>query len=351
MSGEKTEAPTAKKIKDARQKGQILKSKEIVSSCIIVILLSLLLSLSSFFVEHFLSLFAYLQDSSLLDFSTAKAKIVPHIWHIALNILLPIIIITILIIILSHLAQFGFLLSLSSLKPDIKHINPIAGAKKIFLLKNLLEFFKSLLKVIFIGFIVWFVIKGNINFFFHLPKCGLKCIPIFIGQLLTQLTIICVLGLIIISLLDYCLEYHFYIKQLKMSKEEIKKEYKEMDGNPEIKGRRKQLHKELLVNNIRKQVKQSSVIITNPTHIAIGIRYIKHETPLPIITLKQTDALAQLVKKIAIQENIPIIQRIPLARSLYAEGIIDQYIPENTIETMAEVLHWLIQISQANDYR
>jgi type III secretion protein U len=159
------------------------------------------------------------------------------------------------------------------------------------------------------------------------------------------------LGFIIISLLDYCLEYHFYIKQLKMSKEEIKKEYKEMDGNPEIKGRRKQLHKELLVNNIRKQVKQSSVIITNPTHIAIGIRYIKHQTPLPIITLKQTDALAQLVKKIAIQENIPIIQRIPLARSLYAEGIIDQYIPENTIETMAEVLHWLIQISQANDYR
>jgi type III secretion protein U len=165
MSGEKTEAPTAKKIKDARQKGQILKSKEIVSSCIIVILLSLLLSLSSFFIEHFLSLFAYLQDSSLLDFSTAKAKIVPHIWHIALNILLPIIIITILIIVLSHLAQFGFLLSPSSLKPDIKHINPIAGAKKIFSLKNLLEFFKSLLKVIFIGFIVWFVIKGNINFF------------------------------------------------------------------------------------------------------------------------------------------------------------------------------------------
>lgn len=111
-----------------------------------------------------------------------------------------------------------------------------------------------------------------------MPKCGLKCIPIFIGQLLTQLTIICILGLIIISILDYCLEYHFYIKQLKMSKEEIKKEYKEMDGNPEIKGRRKQLHKELLVNNIRKQVKQSSVIITNPTHIAIGIRYIKHET-------------------------------------------------------------------------
>lgn len=350
MSGEKTEAPTAKKIKDARQKGQILKSKEIVSSSIIMILLSLLLSLSTFFIEHFFLLFAYLQDSCLLDFHTGKAKILPHIWHIIINILLPIIIITIIIIVLSHIAQFGFLLSPSSLKPDIKHINPIAGAKKIFSLKNLLEFFKSLIKVIFIGFIIWFVIKGNINFFFHLPKCGLKCIPIFIGQLLTQLTVICVLGLIIISLLDYCLEHHFYIKQLKMSKEEIKKEHKEMDGNPEIKGRRKQLHKELLVNNIRKQVKQSSVIITNPTHIAIGIRYIRHETPLPIVTLKQTDALAQLVKKIAIQENIPIIQRIPLARSLYAEGIINQYIPENTIETMAEVLHWLIQIKQTGDH-
>ncbi|WP_409014030.1 EscU/YscU/HrcU family type III secretion system export apparatus switch protein [Arsenophonus sp.] len=119
-----------KKIKDARQKGQILKSKEIVSSSIIVILLSLLLSLSTFFIEHFLLLFAYLQDSSLLDFQTGKAKILPHIWHITINILLPIIIITIIIIVLSHVAQFGFLLSPSSLKPDIKHINPIAGAKK-----------------------------------------------------------------------------------------------------------------------------------------------------------------------------------------------------------------------------
>jgi type III secretion protein U len=241
----------------------------------------------------------------------------------------------------AHLAQYGFLLSGESIKPDLKHINPMEGAKKIFSIRSLVDFLKSIIKVALLSLLVWTTLAGNLDSLIRLPGCGMGCIAPVIGLLLEQLLLVCGVGFVLISALDYAFERYQHSKQLRMSKDEIKREYKEMEGSPEIKSKRRQFHQELQSSNLRDDVKRSSVIVANPTHIAIGIRYVKSETPLPVVTLKHTEALALQVRRIAEEENIPVLQRVPLARALYQDSHVDQYIPADLIQATAEVLRWL----------
>ncbi len=159
--------------------------------------------------------------------------------------------------------------------------------------------------------------------------------------MLRQLMLVCAVGFLAIAVADYAFERHQHYKQLRMSKDEVKREYKEMEGSPEIKSKRRQFHQELQSSNLRADVRRSSVIVANPTHVAIGIRYRRGETPLPLITLKHTDALALRVRRIAEEEGIPVLQRVPLARALLRDGNVDQYIPADLIQATAEVLRWL----------
>lgn len=159
--------------------------------------------------------------------------------------------------------------------------------------------------------------------------------------MLRQLMLVCAVGFLAIAVADYAFERHQHYKQLRMSKDEVKREYKEMEGSPEIKSKRRQFHQELQSSNLRADVRRSSVIVANPTHVAIGIRYRRGETPLPLVTLKHTDALALRVRRIAEEEGIPVLQRIPLARALLRDGNVDQYIPADLIQATAEVLRWL----------
>ena len=146
---------------------------------------------------------------------------------------------------------------------------------------------------------------------------------------------------IIISAFDYFLQYQQHRKGLMMSKDEIKREYKEMEGDPHIKSKRKQFHHELMMEDTRDRVRQSSVLVTNPTEIAIAIYYDAEKTPLPFVTAKGEGALARLMIGVAQEAGIPIMQNIPLARSLHEEAPVDQFIPSSMIEPVAEVLRWV----------
>ena len=244
-------------------------------------------------------------------------------------------------VVLSHVGQYGFLLSLDSVKPDLKKINPVEGAKKIFSIRSLVEFLKSTLKVALLSLLVWLTLQGNLASLLRIPACGLDCVAPVSGLMLRQLMLVCAVGFLAIAVADYAFERHQHYKQLRMSKDEVKREYKEMEGSPEIKSKRRQFHQELQSSNLRADVRRSSVIVANPTHVAIGIRYRRGETPLPLVTLKHTDALALRVRRIAEEEGIPVLQRVPLARALLRDGNVDQYIPADLIQATAEVLRWL----------
>jgi len=148
---------------------------------------------------------------------------------------------------------------------------------------------------------------------------------------------------LLIVVLDALSEYWLFMKDQMMDKDSVKREHKEMEGSPEIKKRRRQMHREMQDGSMREDVKRSSVIVTNPTHIAVGIRYQAGETPLPLVTLMYTDTLALRIRKLAEEEGVPVLERVPLARALYQDALVDQYIPRELIEPTAEVLRWLYQ--------
>ncbi|QDO86368.1 EscU/YscU/HrcU family type III secretion system export apparatus switch protein [Shewanella psychropiezotolerans] len=346
MSGEKTEQPTAKKIRDARNKGQVAKSKEIVSTAIILILFAFLVSMSGFYLEHITNIIMLPAVYGYQSFDNALTDITDALITELLYLIIPIALLSACIAVVSHLIQFGLLFSAEPIKPELKKINPVEGAKRIFSIKSLVEFFKSILKVSLLTLIIWLVIQGNIQDILRIPLCGVSCIPLIVGTLLKQLILTAGVGLIIISIGDYAFERYQHTKQLKMTKDEVKREYKEMEGSPEIKSKRRQLHQEMQASNGRDNVKRSSVLVTNPTHIAIGIYYNKGETPLPVLTLKERGAQALDLIEYAKELGIPVIQKVPLARALHADAELNQYIPTELIQPVAEVLRWLQTLEQ-----
>lgn len=348
MSGEKTESPTTKKIRDARKKGQVAKSKEVVSTALIVCLTFMLIGMSDYYLKHISSLILLPERALNLPFTQALNNVLDSLLEELVYLCIPILCVAALVVVISHAAQFGFLFSSESITPDINKINPVEGTKKIFSIKNLMEFIKSMLKVSFLSLLVWITIQGNLASLLNMTHCGMSCIIPVTGLMIKQMMIICSIGFIIISVADYTFEHYQHIKQLRMSKDEVKREHKEMEGSPEIKSKRRQFHQELQNNNMRDNVKRSSVIVANPTHITIGIRYLKGETPLPLVTMKYTEANALLARKMAEEEGIPIVQRIPLARALYKDGFVDQYILGDLIDPIAEVLRWLAELEHAN---
>ncbi|HBN6199818.1 SctU family type III secretion system export apparatus subunit VscU [Vibrio parahaemolyticus] len=351
MSGEKTEQPTAKKLRDARKKGQVAKSQEIVSSALILALIAVLFAFADYYMSHISALLLLPSELAYQGFQDALIDVAIAIAKEMAYLLAPIILVAALIAIFSNMGQFGFLFSGESIKPDIKKINPVEGAKRIFSLKSVIEFIKSILKVSLLSCIIWVTLRGNINTLMQIPTCGLECVPAVTGVMIKQLMIISSVGFVVIAAADFAYQKFDHTKKLKMSKDEVKREYKEMEGSPEIKSKRRQLHQELQASNQRENVKRSNVLVTNPTHIAVGLYYKKGETPLPVITLMETDAMAKRMIAIAREEGVPVMQKVPLARALYADGNVDQYIPSELIEATAEVLRWLVSLESDGTQR
>ncbi len=341
MSGEKTENPTAKKIRDARKKGRVVSSKEVVSTALILSLAFMLIGMSDDYLKHISHLILLPEKSLHLPFSAALNQVSESLIQELIYLGLPVLCVAAVVIVLAHIAQFGLLFSSESITPDIKKIDPLAGTKKIFSVKNLMEFIKSLLKVSFLSLLVWSIIQGNLSSLLNLAGCGMGCILPVTGMMVKQMMTVCALGFIIIAIADYAFERYQHRRELRMSKDEVKREYRETEGSPEIKSKRRRFHQELQNSTIRASVKRSSVIVANPTHIAIGIRYLKGETPLPLITLKYTQTQALLARKMAMEEGIPVVERIPLARALWQDSTVDNYIPAELIDPIAEVLRWL----------
>ena len=243
-----------------------------------------------------------------------------------------------------NVVQFGFLLAFEPIKPDIKKINPIQGAKKIFSIKNVVELVKSVIKILFLSLVVYFVIRNSLNDLMNLPWCGSSCILPVLGSLMKKLMLFAIVAFMVISVADYMFEKYQFTKEQKMTKDEVKREYKEMEGNPEIKGKRKQLHQELL--NSEDNVAQSDVVIKNPTHLAVGLHYDKAKTPLPMVTCLGKRNQAQFILKVAERHEIPVMENVPLAHALFSQTEVGSFIPSELITPVAEVFRWVQQMKQ-----
>ena len=337
-SGDKTEPPTPKRLRDARKKGQVAKSKEVVSAAIVV-------SLLFFFIvstDYYLGLFRDLFDSPLwleqVTFEEAFDDMVKKAFTLAIALIAPPVGIALAMGVLANFAQVGALFAPETIKPDLKKVNPASALKKIFSKKNLVELLKSLVKIVVLGIAVAHVVWTGMPSLMGVVYCGLGCLMPVLGALFTELVIYVSLAFILVAVADYAFQKLSYIKGLKMSKDEVKREYKESEGNPEIKSRRRSLFQELISSQETSNIRRSSVIVANPVHLAVGLYYEKDRTPLPVVTLKEQGLNARRVVAVAEREDVPIMVNVPLAHSLMSDANLNQYIPNELIAPVAEVL-------------
>ena len=250
--------------------------------------------------------------------------------------------------IVANIVQVGFLFTFEPLKPNFSKLNPAEGAKKIFSKKNFFEFLKNCVKVVFLSYLLYKIIWASVPELLQMCYGTIDDIMPSLRVMLKRLAVYTAAGYILIAVVDRIFQGKNFTKEMMMTKDEVKREYKEMEGSQEVKQAQRQFRDELLNGPDPVQAtKESNVVVTNPTHLAVGIRYDPEEWPLPRIVVAGADNIARVIRETAMTEGIPIMENVPLARALYAEGKVGDFIPESLLEPVAEVLQWVKRLSDA----
>ena len=346
--GEKTEMPTPKKLRDARQKGQVCTSKDVVSTALLVVLLFLLGAMGVALTDDVENLVRFVGSEISISRDPPVANSLKLSLYVICKHSFLFVLVAAAVAIVANMVQIGFLFTLEPLKPELKKLNPAEGAKKIFSMKNLFEFGKNLLKVTFLGYLIYKIIMAAIPAL--LPMCYGTVDDIFpvLKVVLKRLACYTAFGYIVIAVVDRIFQQRNFTKQMMMTKDEVKREYKEMEGSQEVKQAQRDFRNEILNGPPPQQAtKQADVVVTNPTHIAVGIRFRPDEAPLPKVVVSGMDRVAKIIRDTAYMEGIPIMENVPLARSLYAEVKEGDFIPVELAGPVAEVLKLVKQLNDA----
>ena len=347
-TGEKTELPTPKKLRDARQKGQVCSSKDIVSTAILIVLFALLGWMGVALMDDATMLVAFVGGRLGGDPFAPTRQAMGLTAFVICKHSFIFVLVAAVIGIAANTAQIGFLFTLEPIIPKMEKLNPVEGAKKIFSMKNLFEFLKNVVKVCFLGYLLYKIIWASVPELLTMCYGTIDDVFPCLKLMLKRLAVYTAFGYIVIAVIDRLFQGRNFTKQMMMTKDEVKREYKEMEGSPEIKQAQRQFRDEILNGpDPVKAAKKSSVVITNPTHISVGIRFNSDEYPLPRICAMGTDKIAKIIRETALAEGIPIMEDKPLARALYAEGKLEDFIPDSLIEPVAEVLKWAKQLQDA----
>ena len=340
QGADKTEKPTAKRIRDARKEGNVSKSKDLTST---VLVLGWLLGgwmLMGFMGAQVKALFQLSLDAMHKPFLPALVELGWAGVQTLAWLVLPLAVLAVMLGLLVEFLQVGPLLAFKKVTPNMEKLNPAEGIKKMFSMDNLVELVKSIVKstaLIGIGLVVLWGLMEQLLLLPYAP-------PVAMGEAiwtgLVRIVIWTVFVFFFISALDSSYQKYSYLKQLRMSKRDIKQEVKDNEGDPYIKQRRKQLHQEWSQQNMLSAVRGSNVVVTNPTHIAVALQYEHGVTDLPVVVAKGEGHEAEMIRRAAEEEGIPIMQNIPLARGLHEKVELDDYIGKEFFEAVAEVLQW-----------
>lgn len=339
-TGEKTEKATPRKREEARKKGQVFKSSDL-NAAIILIAGSVAIFLSFPYMlenmEDFTRL--YLTERALHEFNNKYAySLMLEILHVLLKITFPVLLTTSIAALLISYLQVGFLLSFESIAPKLSKLNPIEGAKRIFSKRAVVELIKSLLKVCVTGYIVYSIVRKNI---YLLPRF----VDMSVAQMLQNLIdIVLEMALevgvvfIIIGVIDYLYQWYEHEKSLMMSKYDVKQEYKQVEGDPTVKSRQRQIQREAAMQRMMSEVPNADVVITNPTHFAVVLKYDSKFMDAPLVVAKGQDYIALKIREIARENNVTIVENPPLARNIFHNTEIGDLVPEDLYQAVAEVL-------------
>ncbi|MBC0470971.1 EscU/YscU/HrcU family type III secretion system export apparatus switch protein [Escherichia coli] len=338
----KTEKPTQKKLQDASKKGQILKSRDLTVS--VIMLVGTLYLGYVFDVHHIMSILEYILDHN--------AK--PDIWDYFkamgigwLKTIIPFLLFCMFTTILVSWFQSKMQLATEAVKFKFDSLNPVNGLKRIFGLKTVKEFVKAILYIIFFALAIKVFWSNHKSLLFKTLDGDIISLLSDWGEMLFLLILYCLGSMIIVLIFDFIAEYFLFMKDMKMDKQEVKREYKEQEGNPEIKSKRRERHQEILSEQLKSDVSNSRLMIANPTHIAIGIYFKPHLSPIPLISVRETNEVALAVRKYAKEIGIPIITDKKLARKIYATHRRYDYVSFENIDEILRLLLWLEDVENA----
>lgn len=349
FAGEKTEKATPKKRQDARKKGQVLKSQDVTAAALLLITFIFLFVAAPFMFKGLLGFLNQAFEKNLL-IENLTADVAMTMYSESLiemgKLVLPIMLVAMVAGIGANFFQFGFLFTTETLKLDLKKMDPIKGVKKIISLRAIINLIKSLLKVSFIGtvttIVIWMNLDKVLSLAFKSPWSTLTTVAYLTGIM----GLAAALMLIFIALLDYLYERFEYEKQLKMSKQDIKDEYKNSEGDPLIKSKIKQRQREMAMRRMMQEIPSADVVITNPTHFAIALKYDEDSMEAPKVVAKGTDFVAQKIKLIAKENDVIMVENRPLARAMYEQVEIGESVPEEFFKAVAEVLAYVYRIKR-----
>jgi len=346
-TGEKTEMPTEKKLRDARDKGQVCTSKDIVSTALLIVMFCMLAIFGVLMVGDFSSLISFVGQRLDGDLYGSMQEGGKAVVIFIFKYTFVFVIVAAIVGIAAHTAQVGFLFTLEPIKPNLSKLNPVEGFKKIFCMKNFFEFFKNVVKVTFLSYLIYKIIMASIPELLTLCYGTIDDIFPCLSLMLKRLACYTVFGYVVIAVVDRLFQQKNFTKEMMMTKDEVKREYKEMEGSQEIKQAQRQFRNELLNSpNPAPAAKKSTVVITNPTRLAIGIRYNVEESPLPHVVVAGEGGQAKIIREAAMEEGIPVVENVPLARALWANGKIQELIPVELLAPVAEILKWVKKLNE-----
>ena len=344
---DKTEEPTSKKLEDARKKGQVGKSQELSHAIELIAAFLSIRIFVKFIGDHFIDLFTWAytymipqlvkSDRSGLTIRSTGNLLLYGILQMFL-ILAPFLAVGFLVAVLSNGLQFKFQVSAEPLKPKLDKFNPVNGFKRMFSMQSIVNLLLSLAKIAVIFIIAYTMIKDHVNELFILYEVPLYAAIAQIGTLVLDIGLRISLVLLVVGFADFIYHKWKYKKDLKMTKQEVKDEYKNAEGDPQIKGKQRQRMREASQRRMMQSVPQADVVITNPTHIAVAIKYDIEKAPAPIVVAKGEEYLAQKIKEIARENNVVIKENKMLARSIYTTVDVGEQIPPELYQAVAEIL-------------
>ena len=352
--GDKTEKPTPKKLADARKKGDVPKSKDVTATATLFVWFIVFVFGAGYAGTRIAALFDHgftmVSQGQPFDLS-AKSLGLEALW--ALVAITAVALIPAAVVgVLTEFLQAGGVFTTEKMKPSLDKLNPMEGFKKMFSMDSLVETLKTLAKAILVIMILWLVLRGSLAEIIDKTgpllqpaadsdgRAAAASVLAYTGSLVRQALLWTFAIFVLVAVLDIGWQKHSFLKKMKMSLRDIKQEFKENEGDPLIKGNRRQMHEEWANQNAVSAARGANVLVVNPTHIAIAIDYDAENAPVPVVAAKGEGPLAQAMREAAEDAGVPIVRHVTVARKLYEDASVEDHIPRDMFEAIAQIILW-----------
>lgn len=350
FSEEKTEQPTEKKKSDARKKGQVAQSKDVPAALSLIIVTLTIQLTSGYFTNHMMELYMtvseWIPHADDLYNVTNLTRLLAYVLLKIILIIAPVLLAALVTGVMGSYFQVGFLFSLKAIQPKFSKLSPISGFKRLFSMKSVVEMVKAIAKGTILIYIAYSYLIKEMSAIVQSIELNLYDFVALMWNIVINITMRCAAFLLFVSVIDLVYKRWEHNKDLKMSKKEIKDEYKQSEGDPMLKGKIREKQRSMAMSRMMQDVPDADVVITNPTHFAVAIKYDSSVGVSPKVVAKGQNLIAQNIKRVAKENGVVVVENKPLARALFAGAEIGDFIPVDLYQAVAEVLAYVYGLKE-----